>query len=251
MKYFTFLLFICFSIGLQAQVQYGTIDYVRTTEMSLPKGDFPDKVAESLHEQMAAAGAFSANFKATFSPDAFSFVEVPKEVVSVQTELAGGGIMIMETGGEEPSSYYTDTKAGKVVNHDFIFDKGFLVEGDAEQLNWTLTDETIPPSEATAGLDLRVATAITAAGDTVTAGYAPSLPIEVGPLNYYGLPGAIITLRIPGANGASVYRATSLSVSSEPLKIAKPAEGKKISLTKFRSEKAKKQKMMKRRFNID
>lgn len=249
MKQFAFLLFLCFSTGLHAQVKYGTIDYVRQMEMKISSDAVDDKVMEDLHAQMAAAGAFTDNFKATFSPDGFTFFEAVKEKVSIETELAGGGIVIMETGGEEPTEFYTDTKAGRIINHDFIFDKGFLVEGPAEQLEWTITDEKISPSEATIGLDLVVATAVSAAGDTLTAGFAPSLPVQVGPLNYYGLPGAIITLRIPGSDGGAVlYRATSLSVSADPLPLTKPTEGKKISPEKFRAEEKKRKKMMARQY---
>lgn len=249
MKYLTTLLFLLLTINLQAQVQYGTIDYVRQTEMSITSDVVDDKMMKDLHEQMAAAGAFTDNFTATFSPDGFTFVEAEKEEVSIESEMGGGGIIVMRTGGEEPSAFYTNTKDGEITNYDFIFDKGFLIEGPAEQLEWTILEEKVAPSEATVGLDLILATAITAKGDTITAGFAPSLPVQVGPKNFYGLPGAIITLRIPNSSGGStLYRATSLSISAEPLPMTKPTEGKKITPEKFRTEQKKRMEMMKRKF---
>lgn len=249
MKHFAAFLFFLLTTNLQAQVQYGTIDYVRQTEMSISSDVVDDKMMKDLQEQMMAAGAFTDNFTATFSPEGFAFVQKPKEEVSIESEMAGGGIIIMQTGGEEPSSFYTDTKEGEMTNYDFIFDKGFLIEGPIETLEWTITDEKVPPSEATVGLDLILANAITSNGDTITAGFAPSLPIQVGPRNFYGLPGAIITLRIPGKNGGgTLFRATSLSVSAEPIPMAKPTKGKKITPEKFRAEQKKREKMMARQF---
>lgn len=251
MKQFATLLILFFALNLNAQVQYGTIDYVRQTEFTMAASSdvVDDKVMKKIQQQMASAGAFTNNYRATFSPVGFTFAEVPKESVSIESDLGGGNMIIMETGGGELSSFYTDTKAETMINRNFIFDKGFLVEGSAKPLEWTITDESVPPSEATVGLDLKIATAVTPEGDTVTAGFAPSLPVQVGPRNYYGLPGAIITLRIPGkTGGAMLYRAISLELSPDPLPLVKPTEGKKISVEKFRAEKAKRQKTVKRQF---
>jgi len=233
MKYFAAFLFILLTTNLQAQVQYGTIDYVRQTEMTMSSDMVDDKMMKDLREQMMSAGAFTDNFTATFSPEGFTFVKKPKEDVSIEAEGGGRTIIVMQTGGEEPSSFYTNTQDGEMTNYDFIFDKGFLVEGPIVPLEWTVTDEKVAPSEATVGLDLILASAITSNGDTITAGFAPSLPVQVGPRNFYGLPGAIITLRVQGENGSFSYRATSLSVSAEPLPMAKPTKGKKITPEKF------------------
>jgi len=129
-----------------------------------------------------------------------------------------------------------------------ILDKAFLVSGEAPTVDWTLTDEKIAPSEATAGLDLRIATGITDQNDTIRAGYAPSLPADVGPLNYHGLPGAIITLEIPKGKEKIVYRATNIELSPAPKEVAQPTEGKSISLVKFRKEKEKRNKIMERKY---
>lgn len=246
------LLILCFleSGVIQAQVQYGTIDYVRTTERDLEIEGFEEnKQVKEMMAKMAAAGAFTKYYKATFAPEGFNFVQQVKEETSMETEMGGGRTISIVTGGEDPSSYHTDTKKGAVTNKDFIFDKAFLIEGMEAPLEWTQTGETVAPDESTLGLELKLATAITPEGDTITAGYAPALPVQVGPLNYYGLPGAIITLRIPKGKEANVYRATAMSVSPDPLPVVKPTEGKKITPAKYRAEKAKRQGMMTRRYN--
>lgn len=250
MKLFTTILFLFLAVNLHAQVEYGTIDYVRVSEMTTASIDgVDDKAMSALMEQLAASGAFTKNFTATFTPKGFTFLQKAKEKASVETEMAGGGIMIMEMGDDPLTHFYTNTVSGEVTNRDFIFDKGFLVHGKSEKVEWTLTDKTVPPSEATVGLDLKIATATTADGELLEAGYAPSLPIQVGPANYYGLPGAIITLRVSNSTGkgSTFYRATALSVSGEPLTLVTPTEGKKISREKFMAERSKREKAMHRR----
>jgi GLPGLI family protein len=250
MKHFTTILFLFLAVNLYAQVEYGTIEYVRVSEMATASVEgVDDKVMSEMMAKLAASGAFTKNFTATFTPEGFTFLQKEKESASVETEMAGGGIVIMEMGDDPITHFHTNTVSGEVTNRDFIFDKGFLVQGKAELLDWTLTGKTVPPSEATVGLDLKIATATTAGGEVLEAGYAPSLPIQVGPANYYGLPGAIITLRVSKGTGKSstFYRATALTVSSEPLTLVAPTEGKKISQKKFMEERSKREEAMHRR----
>ncbi|WP_020569846.1 GLPGLI family protein [Neolewinella persica] len=243
------LLLIClFSVfALTAQVSYGTIDYIRTVERSLKiEGMEENKEIQAMIAKMAASGAFTENFQATFGPEGFTFIQQVKEVSEMESEIGGGGTIVIATGGDDPSHYSTNTKTGQVLNTDYIFDKSFLISGKVPELKWELTGESIPPSDATIGLDLKVATAITDTGDTITAHYAPSIPVQVGPDNIYGLPGAIMVLQIPQEDGLLTYRAVSMQLSAEPLELVKPTEGKKISREKFRAEKEKRKKMMTR-----
>lgn len=245
-QFFTSLFLSLFLLsGLNAQVEYGTIDYIRTVERDIEidgMGIQQNKEIKAMIAKMAAAGAFTENYKATFAPDGFTFVQQVKDPTSVESEMGGGGMIVIETGGEDPSHFYTDTKNGTLTNKQFIFDKPFLVSGETSPINWTITDEVVPPSDATIGLDLKIAQGITANGDTISAGFAPSLPVQVGPNNVYGLPGAIITLTYPQPDGGSiVFRATSMTMSAEPLVLEQPTEGKKITPEKFRSEQKKRQ----------
>ncbi len=246
----TLLLALLLYPGLQAQVQYGTIDYIRTVERDIEidgVGMEANKEIKAMLAKMAASGAFAQNFQATFTPEGFTFIQQVREVNSVESELGGGNMIVVETGGEDPTHFYTDVKNGKVLNKQFIFDKTFLVSGDLQPVAWTITDETVAPSDATIGLDLKIATGITASGDTITAGFAPSVPVQVGPNNIYGLPGAIITLTYPLKDGGSVvFRATAMTLSQEAPELVPPTEGKKISLEKFREEKKKRQRTMTR-----
>ncbi|MEM6769303.1 MAG: GLPGLI family protein [Bacteroidota bacterium] len=245
------LLLLLTTATVSAQVKYGKITYLRTSEMTITiNNDEPsphDKQIKEMMAKMQASGAFNKTFHASFSPEAFNCVEEYKDPAESSTE-SGGSVIVIMTGDEDPRHYYTNVAKKEIMNYDLIFDKGFLVSGAAEAIDWTLTGEKVPPSEMTAGLDLLIATGVTSQGDTLTAGYAPSLPAQVGPMNYYGLPGAIITLEIPDGKSKTVYRATNIEVSSGPIEIEQPSNGKPISLEKFREQKAKREKTMTRQF---
>lgn len=241
------LFFLFLGLGLTAQVSYGTIDYIRTVEREVHiEGMEENKEIQAMLAKMAASGAFTENFKATFGPEGFTFIQQVKEASEMEGEIAGGGLIVISTGTEDPSHHSTNTKTGEVLNTDYIFDKGFLISGKVPALKWEMTGESIPPSDATIGLDLKVATAITEDGDTITAHYAPSIPVQVGPNNVYGLPGAIMVLQIPQEDGLLTYRATSMELSTEPLELVKPTEGKKISRAKFKTEREKRRRTMTR-----
>lgn len=249
-KYFLiFLVFFLFGLHLSAQVEYGTITYIRTSQVNVDagQGETVNKELKEMMAKMAASGAFTDTYLATFTPDGFNFVEQEKEHSRNQMETAGGMTIVVETGPANLTHHHTDVKAGTVTNTDYIFDKQFLVSGETETIDWTLTKEKISPSEATAGLDLLVATGISATtGDTLRAGYAPSLPAQVGPKNYFGLPGAIITLEVKNGSRNYRYQATGISLSGEPLSITPPSEGKAIGQEKFRKEWKKRQGSVKR-----
>lgn len=245
----TLLFFVILFSGfvLTAQVSYGTIDYIRSVERDLEIGGMEqNKEIKAMIAKMAASGAFTENYRATFAPEGFTFIQQVKEPTEMEAETAGGAMIVIATGGQEPSHHYTNTKTGEILNTDYIFDRAFLISGKAPALKWQETGESIPPSDATIGLDLKVATAITGEGDTITAHFAPSIPVQVGPDNTYGLPGAIMVLQIPQKDGLLTYRATSMQLSQEPLELVKPTEGKKISREKFKTEQKKRERTMTR-----
>ncbi len=248
MKYITFCLFLI-TASLSAQVEYGTITYLRTSEVRIPideENPTPqDKQIREMMAKMQASGAFNKTFRSSFSPAAFNCIEEHKDPTEVSSE-SGGSVMVIMTSDDDPAHFYTDIESGDVTNTDLIFDRKFLVTGTPEPIEWELTGEKVAPSEMTAGLDLLIAKGVSSDGDTLIAGYAKSLPVQVGPMNYHGLPGAIITLEITKGTGATVYRATKIDLSQEPIEIEKPTEGKAIGLEKFKEERKKRKRTMKR-----
>ena len=252
MKMITTLFLLVLSVSLFAQVKYGQIEYLQSSEIIFtPEGEEDDeenaqnKQIREMIAKMNASGAFNKNYVATFSPTEFNFVQQVKPPAEMRSE-SGGVEMVVMTGDEEPAHFYTQTETNEVLNTDRILDKSFLVSGQEAPLEWTITGKKVAPSEATVGLDLKIATAVTPLGDTITAGFAPSVPVQVGPKNYFGLPGAIITLEIPNGKSKTVFRATKMTLSPEALPVEKPEGGKKITLKKFREEKIKRYKTMKK-----
>ena len=252
LRFLTIILFFLGTLNLSAQVKYGKITYLQTSEMvweSENEIETPqDKQIKEMMSKMQAGGAFNKNYEATFSPTAFNCVEIKKEAAEMSVDLGDGSSITVMTSDDPPVHYHTNTATGGITNRDNIFDRSFLVTGQPAAVEWTLTGEKVAPSEMTAGLDLLLATGITDTNDTITAGYAPSMPVQVGPLNYYGLPGAIITLEIPKGKSKIVYRATGIELSSEPVDVEQPTEGKAVSLEKFRKEKTKREKAMERTY---
>lgn len=244
MKYLAILVFLL-TTNLCAQIEYGTITYLKSSEIRMPideENPSPqDKQIREMMAKMQASGAFNKTFHATFSPEAFNCVEQSKAPAEQSTESGGATVVIM-TSDADPKHFYTNVATGEITNTDLIFDRKFLVTGTPEPIEWELTGEKIAPDEMTSGLDLLVAKGEDSDGNKLVAGYATSLPVQVGPLNYHGLPGAIITLEVSKGKSTTVYRATSIELSQEPVTVARPSGGKAISLEKFTQARKKRQK---------
>ena len=68
-------------------------------------------------------------------------------------------------------------------------------------------------------------------GDTVTAWFAPELPVPAGPAEYYGLPGVVLAVE---RLGETVLLATSIDLTPPPAELfVKPEAGKKTSPEAF------------------
>lgn len=82
------------SLSLTAQVQYGKLTYLRTTEITWESDNEietpQDKQIKAMMAQMRSSGAFDKTYQATFSPTAFNCVEQKKEQAEATTELGNG-----------------------------------------------------------------------------------------------------------------------------------------------------------------
>ena len=222
-----------FSGLLPAQVKYGTVNYtaspsftVSSTGEELPGGDKIEKMLRDLH----AGGGFDKQYSLTFTPDAFVFRERDEKDQTVEEGDLTVTILRNQT---DPEIFYTDTETDTYTNQEAIADQLFLHDGSVPPLAWTLQDATLPASDATLGFDLRTATAVTESGDTLTAAYAPALAVPFGPLNYYGLPGAILQLDVCRVGKCTRYRAVSMEVRSERPDLELPRKGKKVNRQSF------------------
>jgi GLPGLI family protein len=230
----TLLVCSLLSATLAAQVDYGRVTYVRSvsdrTDQPEDHADIPGSIAAQIR-QLRQEGGLDGTYTLTFTPRAAIYEEQPAEDITLKQ--SGGRMVTILRSGKAPERWYTDYRASTYTNSLNIADRQFLVSGKVEPLDWAITERRISPGESTGGFDLRVAEAITAAGDTLLAGFAAAIPQPFGPENYGGLPGAILQLTIYGENKITHYGVTAFAALTEPFAIAIPTDGKRVSREEF------------------
>lgn len=231
-----FFLALLFSLPLTAQVDYGRVTYTRSVTARDQENPFAENEAipGSIEQKLAtmhASGAFDQSYTLTFAPGKSLYVEEAAEDITLKQ--GGGRMVTIMRSGKVPERYYTDRRAGTFVNSQNIADRQFLVSGKLPELEWTVTDRRLPPSESTGGFDLQIAEAITPDADTLLAGFARAIPLGFGPENYGGLPGAILQLTIYREKNIVHYGISDLALLDEKPEIFVPTEGKGVSAEEY------------------
>lgn len=231
------LFFVAVPYLSQAQVTHGTLSYTLTkkAELDIPDGPHREAVAKALAE-LQSGGGMDERYELTFTPEAFTFAEQALDDRSFND--GDRKVTVIRSPGPK-ATYYTHTGEGRYVNSQPVADKLFLHSGPAEEIDWELTEHRIAPSTQTCGLALKVATAVSAVGDTLTAAYAPALPVDFGPENYHGLPGGIIQLSVKNGEAEKVYTASNLRPGKEYATVEPPVKGKEVSSERFAELKRK------------
>ncbi len=104
--------------------------------------------------------------------------------------------------------------------------RNFLISDSIKKKAWKLSNKRVKVLDYTCmGAELKK-------GDqTITAWYAPEIPISTGPDEFFGLPGLILAIEI---NGEYAFVATSIDLTPPPKGVfSKPDEGKKINQEEF------------------
>lgn len=233
------LVFGLLSLAVTAQNNEGTITYKQTIFMrrefqaNAPAGVDPN-MARNIPE--SRTNEFQLNFSAGTS--------LYKEVASSTDEEAqggpGGGPRFMMRGFNPP--IYKDLTANRQVEEVDLFGKQFLVDDVILTRAWKVTGQQkkildYPCISAT------FTDSIMGRARIVTAWFAPTIPVAIGPQGYGGLPGAILEVDFDG--GRSV-------ITAAEVKLAKPAEGsikvpekgKKVSRAEFNKIREEKMKEM-------
>ena len=232
------ILILLYLPPVPGQVSYGEVAYTVTTldkpEDDLNTEEMPDALAEAL-EEMMRNGGFDQEYVLTFTPYKYSFWEIPRADKTIED----GGITMRVIGTRTPAAFLTDMRTGEYTAVQTVADRAFYIDDEVTAPDWTMTGETISASDATLGFDLRVATAMTAGGDSLRAAYAPALPIPFGPMNVYGLPGAILQLDVCHRESCKRYRATNLKLLAEAPELPKPIGTKPVSQAEYDRQRAK------------
>lgn len=121
---------------------------------------------------------------------------------------------------------YVDLKKKKKTVQVDLMSRYFIIQSALDKYEWKLGTE----QRKIQGYVCQQAT--TKKGEeTITAWFAPEIPVSVGPDVYGGLPGIILAVDI---NGENVLLATSVDLSApDDKKISIPKDGKKIKQKAF------------------
>ena len=262
-KCLTLALLIAVS-SLSAQDFQGVATYKSQRQMSIELDS--TQVNSEMHQQMMAMmkKQFEKTYLLTFSKEESIYRE-DKQLEAPQP--AGMVMVVMDTGGSD--ILYKNTKENTFTSQNEVFGKVFLIEDELEKRDWVLTNETKNIGQytcykATMTREQEVVqTRISVNGDndvededaepemeeiTVTAWYAPEIPVNNGPGRYQGLPGLILEIE----DGSLSLLCSKIVLNPKDKKeIVKPTKGKKVNQEKFDQIMEKKMQEMSERYNSD
>lgn len=161
-------------------------------------------------------------------------------------------VMMINTGGSD--ILYKNTKENRFTNQNDVFGKIFLIKDQLEKLDWTLSNGTKNIGEytcrkATLKREVEVVESnMSINGDkdldaeqeetsevkeiTITAWYAPSIPVNNGPGNYHGLPGLILEVN----DGTETVICSQIVLNPKnTISIKEPTSGKQVTQEKYES----------------
>jgi len=120
---------------------------------------------------------------------------------------------------------YIDLRNGEKIKQLEFMTRFFLMEEKTGHLAWKIGTEQVKI------LDYTCQKASMEDGDqTITAWFTPEIPLSIGPANYEGLPGLILSVEIDGKN---TFLATSVDLTMPDQKIKKIREGTKVDQKKL------------------
>lgn len=219
------ILLLAGTLNASAQAPIGgTVVYTRTLTYNFePTGiDEWDAYARSLPTE----GKFEKTLYFTSDASLYDESALEKEEASIPQQKA----MFFATYGKPPQpslkSLYIDfQEESKTALQEFMT-REFLVESPLDNKGWKLD-----PTRKKIGEYVCMKATMNLEGDTVTAWFAPEIPVPAGPAEYYGLPGVVLAVE---RLGETVLLATSIDLSPPPAELlVKPENGKKTSPEAF------------------
>ena len=212
-------------LNLAAQAPLGgTVVYTRTTTYAFDPTGKPewDAYAKSLPTE----GKFDKILYFTSHASLYDESALEKEEVSIPQQKA----MYFASYGKPPrpalKSLYIDFQEENKVSLQEFMTREFRVESPLENRGWKLD-----PTRRKIGEYVCMKATMNLEGDTVTAWFAPEIPVPAGPAEYYGLPGVVLAVE---RLGETVLLATSDDLTPPPTELlVRPEAGKKTSPEAF------------------
>lgn len=176
--------------------------------------DNTNTLAESLEYELKFNGS-----EATF--EVIEPLEFENKMILVMAITAGSGYGIR----------YTNLTTKESLHQKNIYGEQFLVSNSLDSIAWKLTNESKQISGYTC---YKAVTSKTVVGmkevfsRSVIAWYAPSIPVNFGPIGYAGLPGLILELKF----NVYTYYMTKIELGKK-VNLKKPTKGRKITALEF------------------
>lgn len=238
MRNLLLLFFGLLSLAVSAQNNEGTVLYKQTVYMrremqaNAPAGMDPN-MTRNIPESVT--NEFNLNFTATTS--------LYKEIASNDDAAAageGGGMRFMMRRFNPP--IYKDLASNRQIEEVDLFGKQFLIDDAIQTRAWKVTGQQkkildYPCISAT------FTDSLMGRARLVTAWFAPTIPVALGPQGYGGLPGMILEVDFDG--GRSVITAAEVKLQ-KPAEgsIKVPEKGKKVTRTEYNKIREEKMKEM-------
>lgn len=133
--------------------------------------------------------------------------------------------------------YYYNKETNLEIIEKNAFGEDFLITNTRDSINWTITKEKkiiagFACYKATA--DVKVKSAIRkGATKSVAVWFTPTIPINFGPIDYSGLPGLILEVKVMNNLGNIITTATKIELEEENIEIKKPNKGKIVTQEEF------------------
>lgn len=205
-----------------AQDNNGTVSYNHITR-------FGDVRLEEVPAELAAFIPKENTAKATlyFTPQTSLYQteeEKPKES-EYNSSSENIHIKIASSSSSGGQIVYTDLAGKKITEQRSFMGKKFLISGPSDKLRWKMTGR----QKTLLGYPVQEAVAI-GDKDTITAWFAPGVPVSSGPIGLSGLPGMILEASV-GQMTSLV--ATAVNIGDVAGKIQAPTKGKQVTNEQF------------------
>jgi len=225
------ILVLCSLSAISLSQTSGTIHYtsVRKIQMHIegdmpPPPGLPDKITQETLLLFTPAASLYKNAAQS------------EDEMNVDQDADGGQMLIMKMAPPE-NIIYCDLENSMVTQQREFMQRRFLIEAPMQADGFKLTGKqkfilNYPCQEAV----------MTDSLDTVSVWFTPIIPLSIGPLNYYGMPGAVLEVNIN--HGLEMITATAITPEVDKDAMVKPKDGKEVTQEEYDAIVAEKLKEM-------
>ncbi|WP_271855080.1 GLPGLI family protein [Patiriisocius marinus] len=252
----TLLLTIVLSLSTAiAQEFNGIATYKTDRSFDIPENDAKESgIDDAMMEQLRAQ--MKKQFQKTYTLNFTTTESLYEQEQSLAPPAVGDGIQIIVSGGND--LVYRNTKEKTYTQATEIMGKEFLIQDALVDQEWKLEKETKNIGEYVCFKATKTKTR----NDRIyneekqeyedsekvillTVWYTPSIPVQHGPDDYYGLPGLVLEVN----DGDLTILCSKIVLNpKEGVSTERPKKGKKVSQDEFDKIQEKKRKEMQEQF---